>query len=120
MGVKELKHAAKLQEWSGRIADCRSSGMSVKAWCAAQGISLKTYYYWEKRFVAHASQQLALPVSTQAGLLMRVNPNTLPSEHVDSTEPGIIIHHGESVITLPAKTCAEAVADLVRALNRHA
>ena len=31
MGVKELKHAAKLQEWSGRIADCRSSGMSVKA-----------------------------------------------------------------------------------------
>ena len=26
MGVKELKHAAKLQEWSGRIADCRSSG----------------------------------------------------------------------------------------------
>ena len=120
MGVKELKHAAKLQEWSGRIADCRSSGMSVRTWCAAQGISLKTYYYWEKQFVAQASQQLSLPVPTQAGLLMRVNPETLPGGDMSTIGPCITIRHGESVITLPAGSSAEAVADLVKALNRHA
>ncbi len=30
-GVQAMKHAALLQEWSSKIAECRSSGMSVKA-----------------------------------------------------------------------------------------
>ena len=29
----KLKHHAKLQEWAARIQDCRSSGLSVRAWC---------------------------------------------------------------------------------------
>lgn len=29
MGVRAMKHAALLREWSARIAECRSSGMSV-------------------------------------------------------------------------------------------
>ena len=45
MGVQAIKHAAMLQEWSTKIAECRSSGMSVKDWCAEQGITIKTYYY---------------------------------------------------------------------------
>jgi len=33
MNVNAVKHQAKLVEWKGRVADCRSSGMSVKHWC---------------------------------------------------------------------------------------
>ena len=36
----ELKHRAKLQEWSARIQDCRSSGLSVRAWCRQEEINL--------------------------------------------------------------------------------
>ena len=120
MGVQAMKHAAMLQQWSARIGECRSSGMTVKAWCAEQGIPLKTYYYWEKKFVTEASQQLSLPVPAQAGVLMRVNPESMPGGEADAIGAGITIRHGESVITLPAGCSAEAVADLVKALNRHA
>ena len=120
MGVQAMKHAALLQEWSTKIAECRSSGISVKAWCAEQGISIKTYYYWEKRFITEATQQLSLPAPTQAGLLMRVNPDTLPGDAVSTIGSGITIRHGESVITLPGGSSAESVADLVKALNRNA
>ena len=119
-GVQELKLAARMQEWSARIAECRSSGMSVRAWCKEQGIAIQTYYHWEKRFVTEATQQLSLPAPTQAGLLIRVNPDAMPSDDADRIGQGITIRHGESVITLPAGSSAEAVADLVRALNRHA
>jgi len=44
MEVQAMKHAAMLQEWSSKIAECRSSGMSVRAWCAEQGMPIKTYY----------------------------------------------------------------------------
>lgn len=35
--------------WSQRIADCRSSGMTVRAWCREQDLSEKAYYYWQHR-----------------------------------------------------------------------
>ena len=120
MGVQAMKHAALLQEWSSKIAECRSSGMSVKAWCNEKGIPIKTYYYWEKRFVTEATQQLSLSAPTQAGMLMRVNPDAMPSGDVDAIGSGITIRHGESVITLPAGSSTESVADLVKALNRLA
>lgn len=119
-GVQELKLAARMQEWSARIAECRSSGMSVRAWCKEQGIAIQTYYHWEKRFVTEATQQLSLPAPTQAGLLVRINPDVLPGGDEAGAGSGITIRHGESVITLPAGSSAETVADLVRALNRNA
>ena len=67
-GVQELKLAARMQEWSARIAECRSSGMSVRAWCKEQGIAIQTYYHWEKRFVtanhgprAHVARSFSPP-----------------------------------------------------------
>ena len=120
IGVTELKREAMLREWSARIAECRNSGKAVKAWCTEQGISAQTYYRWEKRFVEKASQQLSLQASTQSGMLMRVNPDALPSGDVNAIGSGITIRHGESIITLPSGSSAESIADLVKALNRHA
>ena len=119
IGVTELKREVMLREWSARIAECRNSGKAVKAWCAEQGISVQTYYRWEKRFVEKATQQLSLPAPMQAGLLMQVNPDAMPGSNVADIGTGVTIRHGESVITLPAGISAEAVADLVKALNRH-
>ena len=39
MTSAELKHRAKLQEWAARIQDCRSSGLSVRAWCRQEEIN---------------------------------------------------------------------------------
>ena len=120
MGVQAMKHAVMLREWSERIAECRSSGKTVKAWCVQQGIAIKTYYYWEKRFVAEATRQMSLPASGQAGQLIRINPDTMPGGNPVVNGSGITIRHGESIISLPAGSSAESVADLVKALNRHA
>ena len=54
MTSAELKHRAKLQEWAARIQDCRSSGLSVRAWCRQEGINAATYYRWERELLATA------------------------------------------------------------------
>ena len=120
MGVQAMKHTALLQKWSSKIAECRTSGMPVRAWCAEHGIHIKTYYYWEKRFIIEATQQLSVPAPAQAGTLMRITPDALPSGDVNAIGTGITIRQGESVITLPAGSSAEAAAELVKALNCHA
>ena len=35
----------------------RSSGMTVRAWCQENGLSEKTYYYWQKRLFQTLSEQ---------------------------------------------------------------
>ncbi len=120
MGVREMKHAAKLQAWSEKVVECRTSGKGVKTWCAEQGVSTKTYYHWEKQVVLKATQQNKLPAPVQEGTLIRIEPGMLSGGEADSIGNGIMIRHGESVVTLPAESSVEAVACLVKALNRHA
>ena len=76
--VQELKHAAKLQEWTARVAECRGSGVGVKVWCREQGIALKTYYNWERQIVKAATSQYALEAPEQRGMLVQVRPEALP------------------------------------------
>ena len=54
MTSAELKHRMKLQEWAARIQDCRSSGLSVRAWCRQEGVNAATYYRWERELLASA------------------------------------------------------------------
>jgi hypothetical protein len=119
-GVQGLKHADKVQELSVRIAECRGSGIGVKAWCREHGIALKTYYNWERQIVKEATRQYALAAPAPAGMLVQVNPDAMASDDVNTVETVVTIRHGESVITLPAGSSAGAIADLVKALNRHA
>ncbi len=48
-GQKELTTSQQLELWTQRVTECRSSGMQVKTWCQAHGVSKKTYYYWQRR-----------------------------------------------------------------------
>lgn len=47
--LQQMNAAQRLQIWSERIADCRSSGMSVREWCRRAGVPEKTYYYWQQK-----------------------------------------------------------------------
>ena len=70
MTSAELKHRAKLQEWAARIQDCRSSGLSVRAWCRQEEINAATYYRWERELLTAANQApcSAVPAVTFAEL----------------------------------------------------
>ena len=55
--MQKLNADQRLAVWIQRIADCRSSGKSVKHWCQENDISEKTYYYWQKRIFKMAQEQ---------------------------------------------------------------
>ena len=48
MNANQMKHAANLEAWKERIMRCRSSGLSVNAWCRGNQVSASTYYRWER------------------------------------------------------------------------
>lgn len=49
--------------WLEIIQQCqqRSANTTVKQWCLDQGISEKSYYYWQRKFRKEAAEQLSVP-----------------------------------------------------------
>ena len=54
MNANEAKHEARVSEWAERVRECRSSGLSVKAWCEEREIKPATYYRWEHEVLTRA------------------------------------------------------------------
>lgn len=59
MTSREAKHQASLSVWQGNVAECRSSGLSVRQWCKENQVSPQTYYQWEIEVLEHASKEQA-------------------------------------------------------------
>ena len=43
--INEVKRAIRHENWKQMYEEYQSSGMTVKDWCKAQGLSVKTFYY---------------------------------------------------------------------------
>ena len=85
--IRELKRQAKLEHWRTQIIECRSSGMSVKGWCAEHNISTKTYYRWEKEILSSAATELVPTVSAPQPPAAFVE---LPSQPERQTGSGVV------------------------------
>lgn len=59
MDVQKLTHEIRLQKWGQAVKDCRTSGKSVKSWCAEHNINIKTYYYWQKKVCQATCREIA-------------------------------------------------------------
>ena len=45
MNANEVAKEVRLAEWARDVKECRSSGMTVKDWCASKGLNINTYRY---------------------------------------------------------------------------
>ena len=62
-GEQKAKSILKMQDLDPRIQDCRSSGLSVRAWCRQEEINAATYYRWERELLALAETEPCSSVS---------------------------------------------------------
>lgn len=71
MNVKEARTQIRAQEWVSLIKDRNASGMTIKEWCNAKGVSESQYYYWLRRV-----RQIACTA-------LETQPSLLPDRHED-------------------------------------
>ena len=72
--VTTVRKHMKCEQWKSIITECRSSGMTVTAWCKANGICEQTYYRnlkklltkypkktWDVLLSQHLEQKVLVP-----------------------------------------------------------
>ena len=100
--ITEIKRKVSLQEWQQRILDCQSSGMSVKKWCQANGISTGSYYFHLRKIRESVLEEhQIIPLD--------------PPKPVSST--GIRIESAGITVTLPETVSTEQLAAVLAALK---
>lgn len=107
-----------LLEWSQRVADCRSSGLSVSRWCKEHDINIKTYYTWQKKVFAAMIEQQKLQITEPAGTETQFAelppPAQAPTRDRDLVAT---VHMGEAFLDVYEGASPEIVTALCRVLS---
>lgn len=98
--ITNVKRDVQLQEWTEQIKAQQESGMTVTAYCAQNGINIKTYYYHLRKIREHC---------------LEFEPAIVPVA-VPRSNSDIRIEKNGLQISLPADISADTLLALVHEL----
>ena len=76
MTAHSKTHQALLKEWSIRIADQASSGLTVRAWCNQNNLTLHKYNYWKHLLKENSTDKVIpdiVPISIPTSSIVSQN-----------------------------------------------
>lgn len=103
-------HEYRLQQWAQIIRTCRDSGMTVKDWCAQNGVHPKSYYYWLRKIRTAAVEQQSGTEFVQIG-----EDNPIAEPRIG----GILLRVSGCEIEIHEGTSARLIEQTLQAI-RHA
>ena len=117
MTVLEVKYQGKLKAWQERVMECRSSGEPVKTWCREQGISVTTYYRWEREIIGRVGREkgAAVPIAARGPVFAEVP--AVQAGYGGGTEPKIRVHTGGMSVDIYTGADPEMVETIIQAMR---
>lgn len=130
MNAKQKLHQIKLQQWAEHFRNQASSGLTIKAWCTENNITIHTYNYWKHRLKqeyldsALSDNHEIVPLTMNHPLpAVPINPQAQPLSHVlrDSRDSSDVlsISAGDIVLHVGSSVSVEHLLRILKAV-RHA
>ena len=120
--MDKITHQVRAEHWARILNECMNSGMSKTAWCRANGISEKQFFYWQRilrREAYEASQNPSLPAVTETGQLSAVKQSVsfaeikFPAVSPDASSvfhPDLVNRKGKLVLEISNSASAELLS----------
>lgn len=113
--VTKVKKHLKREQWKTLIKECHSSGMTISAWCKANGICEQTYYRNLKRIREELCAALPVPADTPE------KPVTFKKMEVTSplpdTKAAVIIRLPNATLEINEGTSQQTIQAVLLALQ---
>lgn len=117
MDTREPAAAFRLNKWMQIIQECRSSGKTIKEWCAEHDIKESAYFYWQNKVRIKACDTLpALGTSGSTQIVQVKLPIREDKEEAGQTAD-IILHIGTATLELRNGASASLIENTLRALQ---
>lgn len=99
--IDACTQTVRMQKWAAIVHDCKNSGQSNVAYCAEQGINIKTFYYWQNKLRRAVSDKLAashpFPVPTERKSIVPVCISEGTASDIIIRKAGITIELSENI-----------------------
>ena len=116
MNIREVTRQYRLNQWAKIISECRSSGQTVKAWCAEHDINPKTYYYWLRKVREAACE--ALPALRENNSIVPVDiPIGAAGTSLVETSSPITLRLGSVTVELHNNASATLIENTLKVLK---
>ena len=96
-------HEIRCKQWTQIINNCLASGQSKKQWCRDNGISEKSFYYWQRKLRTRIAES--------------ASPQLVPLEPPAPPEEQLYIQYRGAELKLPDRVDMDAVAAILRSLQ---
>lgn len=116
--MNKVTHQVRCEQWTKIINECLASGMNKTAWCRANGISDKSFFYWQRILRNETyvtAQHLSVPVEVKKETpvtFVELKPTTTPVITSGEFQPDIIIRKKDLVIEVSNNASAELLKHL--------
>lgn len=110
------KSEIQLRHWQKLIDACQTSGMTVKAWCEANDVSDKSYYYWLKKVRKRALETSGMPVPIPEPSPAAIVPLEVTAPAVSGTA-AVVLHIQDAVIEIAPGADQLTLEAVLRALR---
>ena len=115
--VTKVRQHFKREEWKSIISECRASGMTVSAWCKANGIVEQTYYKNLKKLREEMIENLPAPITTDTCGKPAVFKKLEVQSPIPDTKAAVIIRLGNATIEVNEGTSQQTVQAVLLALQ---
>jgi hypothetical protein len=102
--------AATRRKWVERLDRFRTAGQTIAAFCAAEGVSVPSFYVW-KRTLADGGDSHAVP--TPAPILVPIRLTPTPATSIELALPS------GTVLRFPADARPEMIVAVLRGLEER-
>lgn len=119
MNTREIAEEYRLTHWAQIMQERTASGLSIRAYCEANGITRQAYFYWQRKLREVAAQQLGASQPEQSQALV---PNGWAAVHIAeeaAPEPagGLTLRVGGAEIEVHQGFDEALLASVCRALS---
>lgn len=115
--VTKVRQHFKREEWKSIISECRTSGMTVKAWCKANGIVEQTYYRNLKLLREEMLENLPAPLEANTCENPTVFKKLEVQTSLPDTKAAVIIHLGSATVEVNEGTSQQTIQAVLLALQ---
>lgn len=113
--ISQVKTELLMKSWADMVRECRSSGLTVKEWCADNGVNTKTYYYRLKRVRNYLCDNKLADIETDRASGQH---DIVPIESIPDNDAQVIkITSGNISIELPTTVQPHLIKAVIEGLK---
>lgn len=114
--MDKITHKVRCEQWTNIIKECLTSGMSKTTWCREDGISDKSFFYWQRilreeaylstleNTLTPAVKENSVPTTTD---FVEIKMTDHTSSSASSFKPDVVIRRGSVSIEISNKATEE-------------